>query len=335
MKIAAILTVFALAITAPLAAKAPPPSPAASARAWALPERELMIPVEGGRVWVGVNGDLKVKAAPVVFVHGGPGATHSYFGGLTALADTRATIVYDQLDSGLSDHPNDPANWRLERFVEELEAIRKTLGIERWHVVGHSWGSAVALAYAAAHPDHVVSTVLAGTFISTQNWLLGTSLLIRDLPPQVQQDIAACEGPQPPVAAVCDAANDAFMAVYNGRADTPPRSADNLLYRQKTGGKGFNPALYNAMWGPTEFSSTGTLKDMNLVPLLAKLDGSRTLFMVGQYDEAHFDIVRDYVRLTPKAELALVPGGSHSFLTERPDETEGLLRGWLARKDPE
>ena len=127
----------------------------------------------------------------MVFIHGGPGSTHTGFGGLTALADQRAVILYDQLDSGMSDHPGDPANWRVARFVGELEAIRKALKIERWHVVGYSWGSAIALEYAAIHPGRVASTVLGGTFISTPHWILGTNLLIRDLAPEVQRDILA------------------------------------------------------------------------------------------------------------------------------------------------
>jgi len=68
-------------------------------------------------------------------------------------------------------------------------------------------------------------------------------------------------------------------------------------------------------------------------PLLAKIDGKRTLFMIGQYDEARLETVRNFVSLTAGAELAVVPGGSHGSVLERPVETEGLLRGWLARKD--
>lgn len=302
--------------------------------AWSAPDRELMVPVEGGRVWVSVNGDLDAKAAPVVFINGGPGGTHGKYGRMLALADQRAVILYDQLDTGMSDHTMNPANWRVERFVDELEAIRRALGVERWHVVGHSWGAAIALEYAAAYPDHVTSTVLAGTYISTAHWILGTNLLIRDLPQEVQRDIIACENGSPPSpAAICKAASDAFYAAYNGRPDAPPASPEAVAYIERSEGRGFNETVYNAMWGPSEFSARGSLVGYDATPKLAHLDGGRTLFMVGQYDEARLETVRDYVRLTPGAELAVVPGGSHSSFTERPVETEGLLRGWLARKD--
>ncbi len=333
MRFSGFLAAAALSLSVPAAGQgevaATPP------QAWALPDRELMVAVEGGRVWVGVNGDVSAKAPPVVFIHGGPGGTHLSFGGMTALADERAVIVYDQLDSGMSDHPGDPRNWRVERFVSELEAIRAKLGIEKWHVVGHSWGAAIALEYSAAHPGRVVSTVLGGTFISTPHWLLGTRLLIRDLPLETQSVIAACESPNRPSAAICANADNAFYTEFNGRPDRPARPPAASVYRERTGGKGNNTMLYNAMWGRSEFVSTGTLKSYDGSPLLAKLDGKRTLFLIGQYDEAHLDIVRSYVRLTPGSELAVVPGGSHAYFGERPVEAEGLLRGWLARKDPE
>ncbi|MCB2065117.1 MAG: proline iminopeptidase-family hydrolase [Erythrobacter sp.] len=319
----------ALLLAMPLAAQDLPQTPAA----WAEADRELMVPVEGGRVWVRVNGVSDDAHPPAVMIHGGPGGTHLAFGGLLGLADERAVILYDQLDSGMSDHPNDPANWRVERFVAELEAIRQALGVERWHVIGHSWGAAIALEYAAAYPQHTASTVLAGTYISTPHWIMGTNLLIRDLPDAVQADLLACESATPPGPEVCDPATAQFYRAYNGRPGNPPFPAVARAYRQRYDGQGFNPDLYNAMWGPSEFRASGSLRDYDGTGLLSRVDGSRVLFMVGQYDEAQLDQVRDFVTLTSGAELAVIPGGSHSSPTERPLETEALLRGWMRRHD--
>jgi len=127
------------------------PAATASLPAFPAPEREVMVPVKGGRIFVRINGSAKAKAGklPVIFLHGGPGGTLVSMLEALALADERMVILYDQLDSGRSDQPNDPANWKVARFVAELEAIRAALGIRRWHVVGHSWGGTVALEYAA------------------------------------------------------------------------------------------------------------------------------------------------------------------------------------------
>ncbi len=307
--------------------------PADPSADWSVATSEHRIAVPGGKVWVRVNGRIGEGATPLVLIHGGPGGTHVNFGNLLSLADERPVILYDQLDSGMSDHPENPANWRTERFVAELEAIRAALGVDRWHVIGHSWGSAIALEYAAAHPQATASAVLSGTFISTPHWIMGTNLLIRELPNAVAATIRACEGPTPPAAEVCEPATAAFYAAYNGRPDRPAPSPEALAYRQRYGGRGFNAKVYNAMWGPTEFRASGTLATYDATPLLSRVDGSRVMFVVGQYDEARIDTVQDFAALTPGAELAVVPGGSHAFIAERPDVAEAIFRDWMARID--
>lgn len=306
------------------------PSATAVATPYSAPDRELMVPVEGGRVYVRVNGDLGGAEAPAVFLHGGPGGTHNGLAQLTGLADERAVILYDQLDSGKSDRPNDPANWRVERFVAELEAIRAALGIERWHVVGHSWGAAIALEYAARHPQRIASTVLGGTFINTPLWIADANILLKALPADVQSTINSCDTATPPPPAACEAATAAFYARFNRRE---PASEALKAYSARIGGGGFNPVIYNAMWGPSEFRAKGSLREYNGVPLLQRIDGTRTLFMIGQYDEARIDTVEDFVELTPGAELAVVPGAAHGFITDRPAESEAILRAWFARHD--
>ncbi len=323
-------------VPAPVPAPAPPPVTPASGD-WSAPTSEHGVAVQGGIIWVRVNGKVGPKAGnpatPVIFVHGGPGGTHVGFGNMLSLDAERPVILYDQLDSGLSDHPGDPANWRVERFVAELEAIREELGIERWHVIGHSWGAAIALEYAAAYPQHTASAVLAGTFISTPIWIAGTNLLIDELPRETASKIRACEGPTPPSPETCEAATRAFYAAYNGRPDRPEPSAAMRAYLGRYSGRGFNAQVYNTMWGPSEFRATGTLANYDATALLARVDGSRVLFVVGQYDEARLDTVQNFAARTRGSELAVIPGGSHGFMSERPDVAEAIFRDWMARID--
>lgn len=298
---------------------------------YAKPDKELMVPVEGGKVYVRLNGVAHKDAVPVIFIHGGPGGTHNGFAGMTGLADDRMVIMYDQLDSGKSEQPNDPANWRVERFVESIETIRKKLGVDRWHVVGHSWGSALALEYSAKYPQHTVSTVLGGTFISTPHWIMDANLLVKAAPQDVQDTLRKCESSTPPEKAVCSAAYTKLYSVYY----TPGKPSEAKQdYYEHVGGNGFNPVIYNEMWGPSEFSSTGVLKSYDAVHLLADIDPAKTLFMIGQYDSARIDTVQDYLKLAPGAELAVVPGGAHGFYGDRPQVTFALLKSWLDRHDP-
>jgi len=333
-KTLAVAALAAMPLLAPVPAQAQraalPTDPAAD---WSVPTSEHRIAVEGGKVWARVNGTIGEGAAPVIIIHGGPGGTHVTFGGLLSRADQRPVILYDQLDSGMSDRPENPANWRPERFVAELEAIRRELGVERWHVIGHSWGSALALEYAAAYPQHTASAVLSGTFLSTSHWITGTNLLIRDLPDDVGAAIRACEGPTPPAPDVCEPATAAFYAAYNGRADRPAPLPEANAYRARYGGKGFNAKVYNTMWGPTEFRASGSLASYDASGLLSRVDGSRIMFVIGQYDEARIDTVQDFAALTPGAELAVVPGGSHAFISERPEIAKAIYRDWMTRID--
>ncbi len=95
----------------------------------------------------------------------------------------------------------------------------------------------------------------------------------------------------------------------------------------------FNQQLYEAMWGSSEFVSTGTLKDYNGEPLLAKLNGPHTLFIDGQYDEARPSTLGAFAARVPGADFAVIPGAAHGFLNDRPEEALGVLRPWLERQD--
>jgi proline iminopeptidase len=93
-----------------------------------------MIPVNtptgGYRVWVkriGNNPDLRV-----LLLHGGPGATHEYLEACDSYLPAAGVeyYYYDQLGSGFSDQPDEPSLWELDRFVDEVEQVRRALGLD-------------------------------------------------------------------------------------------------------------------------------------------------------------------------------------------------------------
>jgi proline iminopeptidase/L-proline amide hydrolase len=91
--------------------------------------------------------------------------------------------------------------------------------------------------------------------------------------------------------------------------------------------------LYQAMWGSSEFVATGTLKDYDGEPLLARLNGPHTLFIDGQYDEARPVTLAQFAARVPDTEFAVIPDAAHGFLSDRPEEALGILRPWLRRQD--
>jgi proline iminopeptidase/L-proline amide hydrolase len=319
-----------LALSGAAVAAAATPAWARGPASYPPPERELMAPVPGGRAYVRVNGPLGGPRLPLVLIHGGPGGTHTSLLDALALANERAVILYDQLDSGRSDRPNDPRNWTVARFVDELDAVRRALGIPRWHVLGHSWGGTVALDYGARRPAELAGLVLASPLISTRSWLADANALRSQLPPDVQETLRKCDPPAA-LTSACTEATEIFYAAFNRRYPTSDGMRD---YGQRRDGKGPNSRLYNAMWGSSEFVATGTLKDYDGEPLLARLDGARTLFIDGQYDEARPVTLAGFAQRVPGAEFAVVPGAAHGFLSDRPEESLGILRPWLQRQDP-
>ena len=294
------------------------------------PTREAMVPVPGGRVYVRINGDLTGPRLPVILAHGGPGGTHVGLAEAITLADERAVILYDQLDTGRSERPNDPRLWTVARFTDELEAIRRFLAIPRWHMGGFSWGGTLALEYGARRPEALAGLVLGSPLIATRDWIADSDEWRRRLPPEVQATLSACERPSPPPATTCEAAANAFYARHMVRTATNPAIA---AYRKGARVEG-NEAMYRAMWGPTEFTATGTLRDYDGTPLLKRVDGRHALFVAGQYDEARPATVARFAEGVPQAELALIPGAGHALFADRPDETLAVLRAYFARHDP-
>lgn len=311
-----------LAAAAPLAARAQgwtPPSP----------DRELWVPVRGGRIYARVNGDLRGPRPPVIFAHGGPGGSHAAFMAQLALADQRAVILYDQLDSGLSDHPNAPANWTVKRFVSEVDGLRAALNLAHLHVVGHSWGSTIALEYAARRPPGLASVTLGSPLISARSWQKSTEADLARLPPDIRRTIRANEAAGTTASPAYVQAMDVFYDHYMNLAPGPAYIHPYILQRRIPP---FNPALYNAMWGSGEIHATGSLRTYDGEPLLNRIRAP-TLFLCGQHDEMTADVLKPLVDRVRGATLEVIPGAGHGLPATHADLYNAVLRNHLARHD--
>jgi len=126
--------------------------------------------VNGARIYFDVDGEgltpdgTKMRKKPtVVMVHGGPGADHTvskpYF---SQLRDIAQVVCYDHRGNGRSSG-DDPKEWNLAQWADDLRGLCDALGIERPIVIGTSFGGFVSLAYATRHPDHAAGLVLIST----------------------------------------------------------------------------------------------------------------------------------------------------------------------------
>jgi alpha-beta hydrolase superfamily lysophospholipase len=108
-----------------------------------------MVPVVRGKykVWTKRIGSGDVK---VLLLHGGPGAGHAYLEAMESFLPQAGIEIYyyDQLGCNNSDVPDDPSLWTLPRYLEEVEEVRRGLGLEQFVLYGHSWGGILALEYA-------------------------------------------------------------------------------------------------------------------------------------------------------------------------------------------
>ncbi len=210
---------------------------------------EGYVAVPGGRIWYRVAGNG--PGTPLVVLHGGPGAPSYYMASLARLGTERPVIFYDQLGAGRSDRPTDTTLWRVTRFMAELDSLRDHLGLRRIHLLGHSWGAMLATDYLLAKPKGVRSLILASPVISTARWEADADTLIATLPNSVQRAIATHEAARTYSAPAYQAAVQIYYAWFLTRRGGP--EVDSTFAH-------FNADLYGYMWGPSEFTATGTLR---------------------------------------------------------------------------
>ena len=286
---------------------------------------EGYVAVPGGQVWYKIVGSG--DALPLLTLHGGPGAGHDYLEPLEALAAERPVLFFDQLGCGNSDKPDDLSLWRLERFVEEVAAVRKALGLERVHLFGNSWGGWLAIEYMMGKPSGVTSLTLASTSSSMRQYAEETARLKASLPQEVQDTLNRYE-------AVGDYHNpeyeEAMMAFYTAfvcRLDPWPEPLMRTLNNVVS-----NPVVYETMQGPNEFTITGNLKGWDRTDRLGEI-AVPTLITCGRYDEVGPACAETLYRGIPNSEMHIFEQSAHMAHLEETERYLQLLRDFLSRAE--
>jgi proline iminopeptidase len=285
--------------------------------------REGYINLSDGRVWYRVVGSG--ERPPLVLLHGGPGFPHDYLEPLGALADERPVIFYDQLGCGRSDRPDDTSLWHADRFVKELEQVRATLAPERVHILGHSWGSMLATDYALTRPRGLLSLILASPALSIKRWVEDAAECRKQLPANVQETLSRHEREGTIDSDEYRQAAEVFYRRHVCRLEPWPEAMARTL-------EGMGQAVYNTMWGPSEFHPTGNLLDYDRTARLNEIEAP-VLFTCGRYDEATPEAAGWYQSLTPRSELAVFDGSAHMPHLEETDLYLEAVRDFLRRAD--
>jgi proline iminopeptidase len=274
-----------------------------------------MIPIETPKgtfnVWtkqVGNNPDIKV-----LLLHGGPGMTHEIYESFDGYLPQEGIeyYYYDQLGSYYSDQPEDKSLWETDRFVEEVEQVRKALGLtnDNFYLFGQSWGGILAMEYALKYQDNLKGLIISNMVPSIPDYMkYNEEVLAPQLPEDVLQKIMAYEEAE-------DYSNEEYLNLivthYYPKhvIRMPMEEWPNSL---KRGFAHLNPEVYVTMQGPSEFGIKGDaiLKGWNVKNRLSEISVP-TLAIGSQYDTMNPEEMEFIANQVQQGSYLYCPNGSH------------------------
>jgi L-proline amide hydrolase len=274
----------------------------------------------GHRTWYRVTGELGAAKAPLVILHGGPGAAHDYTDAFKGVAETgRAVIHYDQLGCGRSTHlPDRGADfWTVKLFLDELDNLLRHLGIaERYHVLGQSWGGMLGAEHGVTRPAGLQSLIIANSPASMTLWVSEANRLRADLPPEVQATLLRHEAAGTTDTPEYKQAVEVFYARHVCRVVPFPPEVMRTFAQIEA-----DPTVYFTMNGPSEFHVIGTLKDWSIIDRVDRI-AVPTLLISGRHDEATPAVVQPFADRIPDVRWRIFEHSSHMPHVE---ETEACL----------
>ncbi len=274
-----------------------------------------MVPIEtpigAFKVWtkrIGNNPTLRV-----LLLHGGPGATHEYLEACDSYLPAAGIeyYYYDQLGSAYSDQPEDGSLWELDRFVDEVEQVRRALELERDSFVlyGQSWGGILAIEYAIAHPQSLKGLVISNMMADVPAYNAYAEDVLKPAMDQTAlSEIEALE-------ASGDIENPRYMELLNKHhyvhhvLRIPLEDWPNPVQRAFAA---INPAVYVSMQGPSELgiSPDAKLAHWRRFDDLASIEVP-TLVIGAEYDTMDPAHMKEMANRLPRGRYLHCPEGSH------------------------
>lgn len=264
------------------------------------------------RVWtqrIGNNPRIKV-----LLLHGGPGATHEYLMGFNSIFPGEGIeyYYYDQLGSGNSDTPTDLALWEIPRFVEEVEQVRKALGLKKdnFYLFGNSWGGMLAMEYALKYQENLKGLIVSNMMASIPEYVKYADTVLK--PAMNQETLKAIEKYEAEKKFTDEKYQELLMTEYYQYhlLRMPPDQWPDPVVRSFAK---MNHQIYEYMQGPSEMGITGTLLKWDRVADLPKITVP-TLVIGAKYDTmdpAHMEMMS---KKFPKGRYLYCPNGSHLAL---------------------
>jgi proline iminopeptidase len=284
------------------------------------PLRDGFVDVNGVMIYYKILG----KGKPLVVVHGGPGASHDYFlPYLLPLARHNRLIFIDERGSGRSQKLEDAKGYTVENMVEDVEAIRKSLGLGKISLLGHSYGGALAQAYALKYQQNLTHLILGSTWSSTEGLNQVFVKMKEKMTPELRARIDKMEeeglfGHGKPYEQ--NRYTEAYMIAAWGEGYFP------YLYHNRLDAN-YDPVangimswdLYREMWGSHgEFIIDGNLKSVEYTERLSSIKVP-TLIVVGEHDESDPALSQVMHEKIAGSKLAIMPNSGHMTFVDQPE----------------
>ncbi|MDA8569361.1 proline iminopeptidase-family hydrolase [Flavobacteriaceae bacterium] len=274
-----------------------------------------MIPVKTAlgtfNVWTKqVGNNPKIK---VLLLHGGPGATSEYWEAADSYFPNAGIqyFYYDQLGSGKSENPNDERLWNVDRFVDEVEQVRKALGLDasNFIILGHSWGGILGLEYAIKYQENLKGLIISNMVSSIPDYIdYANKVLGPQLPEEVLKKIKFYEQKE-------DYSNPEYLGLIEEYyypkhvLRMSPSEWPNPVLRAFAN---LNYPLYLKMQGPSEFGVVGNaiLKGWDRTNDLSTIS-IPTLTIGAKYDTMDPKAMEKMSKLVQNGKYLYCPEGSH------------------------
>jgi len=284
----------------------------------------MRAPIRGTEIYFDIDGAGLVpdgarmrERATAFLVHGGPGSDHS---GLKArygrLTQKLQLVYFDHRGQGRSAR-GDSRTYTLDENVEDMEALRRYLGLGPIVSIGTSYGGTVAMAHAARHPESVSHLVLVAT-MSHSGYVARA------------KEIAAARG-TPEQIVLCD-------DLFAGRLDTPEKLAHFYIATGSLYTRVDDPALSSiglqrAILSPEALNRAhgpeGFLRTLDLRPELSSITAP-TLILAGRHDWICApEFSQEIHRLIPGSDLRIFEESSHSIGGDEPEKFLDVIAGFL------
>ncbi|KRD05361.1 proline iminopeptidase [Flavobacterium sp. Root901] len=259
------------------------------------------------KVWTKRFGNNpKIK---VLLLHGGPAMTHEYMECFETFFQREGFefYEYDQLGSYYSDQPKDSSLWTTERFVDEVEQVRKAINADKnnFYVLGNSWGGILAMEYALKYQKNMKGLLVSNMMASAPEYgQYADNVLAKQMKPEVLSEIKALEAKK-------DFSNPRYMELLL------PNFYKEHLCRLKEWPDGLNRAskhvngeIYTLMQGPSEFGISGRLAKWDIKNRLHEISVP-TLMIGAKYDTMDPKAMEEQSKLVKKGRYLYCPNGSH------------------------